>query len=81
MFGLEDQKKKKGAKAEEFIYELENELKDRSFYNQLKTKLEDRIRVVKETLRSGESKDEFDRYGMLLHGYTAVIKVMARLKK
>lgn len=77
MFGLEDQKKKKD---NEFIFELENELKDRAHYNRIKTQIDSRVQLIKETLRSGESKEEFDRFGMLLHGYTAFLKVMARLK-
>lgn len=79
MFGLEDQKKKKD-KAEEFIYELEKELKDRNYFNKTKARIEQRIQLVKEVLRSGESKEDFDRYGMLLHGYTAFLKIIARLK-
>lgn len=77
MFGLEDQKKKKG---DEFIFELESELKDRGHYNKIKERIDSRVQLIKETLRSGESKEEFDRFGMLLHGYTAFLKVMARLK-
>lgn len=79
MFGLEDQKKKKD-KAEEFVFEFEKELKNRGYYAKTKERLDARIQMIKETLRSGESKEEFDRFGMLLHGYTAVIKVMSRLK-
>lgn len=78
MFGLEDQKKKK-EKADEFIFELENELKNKGYCSKVKTQIEERIQLIKNTLRSGECKDDFDRYGMLLHGYTAVLKVMARL--
>lgn len=79
MFGLEDHKKKK-EKADEFIYELETELKNRAFFAKTKERIESRIQLVKEVLRSGESKEEFDRYGTLLHGYTAFLKVIARLK-
>lgn len=78
MFGLEDQKKKK-EKTDEFVFELEQELKNKGNFAKIKSKIEDRIRLVKETLRSGECKEEFDRYGMLLHGYTAVLKIMGRL--
>ncbi len=79
MFGLEDQKKKKG-KNDEFVYELEKELKNRTYLNEVKTKIEQRIQLIKVTLRSGESKEEFDRFGVLLHGYAAVLKVLGRLK-
>jgi hypothetical protein len=75
MFGLEDQKKKK---SQEFVYELEKELKSSSKHQQIKKNVEDRIQTVKEVLRSGENKAEFDQFGVLLHGYTSLLKVMSR---
>lgn len=76
MFGLEDQKKKK--KGEEFVFELEQELKNPQKHKELKTKVEARIQKIKEILRSGESQEEFDQFGLLLHGYTSLLKVMSR---
>lgn len=76
MFGLEEQKNKK--KAEEFVFELEKELKTSKKHQEIKGKVEARIQKIKETLRSGDDKKEFDRYGVLLHGYTSLLKVMAR---
>lgn len=76
MFGLEDQKKKK--KTEEFVFDLENELKNNKKHQTLKKKVEGRIQKIKDALRSGENKDEFDKFGVLLHGYTALLKVMSR---
>lgn len=75
MFGLEDQKKKK---ADDFIFELERELKIGKKNQDLKKKVEGRIQKIKEILRSGENKEEFDQFGLLLHGYTSLLKVMAR---
>jgi hypothetical protein len=75
MFGLEDQKKKK---TEPFVFDLEKDLKDAKKYRELKMKVEERIQQIKTTLKSGESKEEFDKLGMLLHGYTSLLKVMAR---
>lgn len=75
MFGLEDQKKKK---TEPFVFDLEKDLKDAKKYRELKQKVEERIQQIKTTLKSGESKEEFDKLGMLLHGYTSLLKVMAR---
>ena len=77
MFGLENQKKKKNT--EEFVFELEKELKVSKKYKELKMKTEDRIQAIKEVLRGGDNKDEFDKFGALLHGYTSLLKVMARL--
>jgi hypothetical protein len=76
MFGLENQKKKK--KLEEFVFDLESELKVGKKHKELKKKIEDRIQSIKDVLRVGENKDEFDKFGTLLHGYTSLLKVMAR---
>lgn len=76
MFGLENQKKKK--KAEEFIFDLEKDLKTDKTHKELKRKVEDRIQKIKEVLRGGEEKEDFDKFGALLHGYTSLLKVMAR---
>jgi hypothetical protein len=76
MFGLEDQKKKK--MSEEFVFELEKDLKNPQKNKEIRQKVEERIQKIKETLRSGESQDEFDRFGLLLHGYTSLLKVISR---
>lgn len=79
MFGLEGQKKKKPT--EEFVFELEKELKDPQKYRELHQRVDKRLQKIKEALRSGEDQEEFDRFGLLLHGYNALIKVMARVVK
>ena len=75
MFGLEDQKKKKQA---EFNFDLEVQLNARPKYNELKKKIEGKVQSVKDKLRSGEAKEEFDQFGTLLQGYTSLQKVMSR---
>lgn len=76
MFGLEEQKKKK---IEPFIFELEKELKDPKKHREIKQKVEERIQVIKKFLKTGgENKTEIDLLGILLHGYTSLLKVMAR---
>jgi hypothetical protein len=76
MFGLESQKKKKPL--EEFVFELEKELSNPKTHKELKQKAEDRVQKVKDVLRSGENQEEFDRFGLLLHGYTSLLKVISR---
>ncbi len=76
MFGLENQKKKK--KAEPFIFELEKSWKDPTQYRELKVRVEGQIQHIKEMLKRGERKEEFDEFGVMLHGYTSLLKVMAR---
>lgn len=76
MFGLENKKNKQ---TEEFIFDLEKDLKDPKKRQEMKKKIEKRIQDIKEILRSGENKEEFDQFGVILHGYTSLLKVMARL--
>lgn len=75
MFGLEDQKKKKAA---DFVFDLENDFKNSKKRADIKKRVEDRVQKIKEVLRGGENKEEFDQFGLLLHGYTSLLKVMAR---
>ncbi|MBN9377386.1 MAG: needle chaperone SctE [Chlamydiales bacterium 38-26] len=76
MFGLEKQKKKK---TEEFIFELEKELKSYQTHQEYKKRVEEKIQDIRGVLRKGDNKDEFDKFGVLLHGYTSLLKVMSRL--
>lgn len=76
MFGLEDQKKKK--KNDDFAFELESDLRNSKKHQEIKKVVEGKIQKVKEILRGGENKEEFDQFGVLLHGYTSLLKVMAR---
>lgn len=78
MFGLENQKEDK--KAKEFMFDLEKELKDPKKCKDYKKLVDDRVQNIKHTLRSGSVKEEFDRYGVLLHGYTSLLKVISRFK-
>jgi hypothetical protein len=77
MFGLESQKKKKPS--DEFVFELEKELKDPAKHREIKQKVEARLQKIKDILRTGgEDQEEFDRFGLLLHGYNSLLKVMSR---
>lgn len=75
MFGLEDQKKKK---KDEFIFDLEKELKTQKRYREIKETMDGRIQTIKRLLQDGKEQDSVDQYGALLHGYTSLLKVMAR---
>ncbi len=76
MFGLEGQKKKKPT--EEFVFELEKDLKDPKKQKELRQKVEGRIQKSKDVLRTGDDKEEFDRFGLLLLGYNSLLKVTSR---
>lgn len=77
MFGLENQKRTKKP-VQEFVFDLENDLKDSKKQMEIRARIEGKIQAIKGLLRDGEGKGEFDKYGTLLHGYTSLIKVMAR---
>lgn len=74
MFGLENRNKGK----DEFVFELEKEMKDPVKGKALVKKIENRINIIKTELRSGESKEDFEKLGLLLYGYAAILKVIKR---
>lgn len=78
MFGLEDQKKKK---LEPFVFDLEKEMKDPKKYKEMKARIEARMQRIKTILTSGEDKEEFNKFGILLYGYASLLKAMTRCQK
>lgn len=76
MFGLENQKKKQ--EQEEFVFELEKELKTKKKHGEIKKRIEERLQKIKNILRTGEEKEDFDKYGIILYGYASFLKVMSR---
>lgn len=76
MFGLEGHKKKK--KAEEFVFDLEMDFKNSEKRLIIKREIEGKVQQIKNLLRSGENKGEFDQMGVLLHGYTSLLRVIGR---
>ena len=80
MYGLEGDKEKKGVK--KFAFDLELEIKDKPGHGkELLLKAENRIQEIKKALREGASEKDFDQFGILLHGYTALQKVLKKLVK
>lgn len=77
MFGLEE-KKPDEPKAQ---FDLEKEIQDPKMGKELKERVEKRISALKQTLRSGENQEEFDEYGVLLHAFAALQKLMNRVAK
>lgn len=76
MFGMEKQKKK--GKEQPFLFDLEIELKDKDKARDYAKRIENRINKIKETLRKGSKKEEYDALGLLLNGYHALAVVMGR---
>ncbi len=76
MYGLE---KKPG---EKFAFDLEKEIKEKpSRGKEILEKAEKRIHEIKKLLREGANEKEFDRLGILLHGYAALQKVLKKVSK
>lgn len=78
MFGLEDQKKKKQSK--EFVFELEKELHNPKRQKEIRAQIENRLTKVKEYLKKGTEKLDFDRMGTILQGYASLLKIVDRTK-
>ena len=74
MYGLE----KKPIKT--FEFDLEKDLKkDPSKVKELLKTTEAKIHEIKSQLREGKKGPDLDNLGVLLHGYTALQKVLNRL--
>ncbi len=75
MFGLENKDNSNG----EFIFDLEKELSDRKKHEELKKHIQGQVLKIKEILRTGGNKESYDKFGQLLYGYIAILKVMSRV--
>jgi len=79
MFGLEGGKK--GKKDEKFIFELERELSDPKKRADIKKRVEKRLQEIKDILREGENKVDFERFSLIMGGYSSILKVISRFEK
>jgi hypothetical protein len=74
MYGLE--KKPKAP----FEFDLEKDLKaDPNKTRQLLKAVDERIHEIKGLLREGTATENFDNFGVLLHGYAALQKVLNKV--
>lgn len=74
MFGLEKKKK------ELFEFDLEKELRTNpSKTKELLKTVEKRMGDIKHSLRQGTGSEDFDKLGILLHGYAALQKVLTKV--
>lgn len=78
MFGMEKQKSK--AK-EPFLFDIEKELKDATKRKEYAKRIEVQINKIKEALRKGSKKEDYDHLGILLNGYHALTLVLGRAAK
>jgi hypothetical protein len=76
MFGLEKEKDKK-----KFVFDLEKEIKDKPGRGkEILEMVESRILEIKKNLREGANEKDFDKLGILLHGYASLQKVLRKVK-
>lgn len=76
MFGLEKKER------DLFEFDLEKELRETpTKLRELQKNTEEKIATVKGFLRQGAGSSEFDDLGVLLHGFSALQKVLNRLAK
>jgi len=80
MFGMENKKTKAKAKPV-FQFDLEKTLLEKPKQKEYVKRIEDRIGKIKELLRQGSKKEEFDCLGILLNGYHALAIVLGRAAK
>jgi hypothetical protein len=77
MYGLEEKEKR-----EKFVFDLEKKIKEQPHQlKELLEKAEKRILEIKKHLREGSNEKDFDRLGILLHGYAALQKVLKKAGK
>jgi len=79
MFGMGKEKNVK--KAPIFLFDLEKELESNDKRREYAQRIEKRILFIKEKLHSGSKKEFFDKLGVLLNGYHALVVVLARACK
>ncbi|SCA63268.1 Uncharacterized protein CPn_0711/CP_0035/CPj0711/CpB0738 [Chlamydiales bacterium SCGC AG-110-P3] len=76
MFGLGSEKDDSKS---EFLFDLERDVKNVDRYKEIIDTIDQRTSVIKELMRTGEKKEAFAKLAMVLHGYIAVLKVLARV--
>lgn len=70
--------KKPGQEKNLFQFDLEKDLKDEAKRRELASRIESRILRIKEYLRKGSKKEEFDKLSILLNGYHGLAIVLSR---
>ena len=77
MYGLEEKDKR-----ERFLFDLEKKIKNEPQHlKHLLEKAEKRMAEIKKHLREGANEKDFDRLGILLHGYASLQKVLKKAGK
>lgn len=81
MFGMEGQSKKKNEANDKEYFDIEQDLKDPDYIKNLFESIENKLNIIKKSLREGDSKENFQKLGTLLQGYTGLTRVLLRAQK
>jgi len=76
MFGMEEQKSDEISN-----FDFEKEFSDPVKKKEITEKIYDKVSLIKTILREGEGCEEFDKIGVILHGYVALKGVIGRIKR
>jgi len=79
MYGLKKDEPNKRAK---FAFALEQEIKEQPTRGkELLEKADKQIQAIKDNLRKGASENDYEKLDILLHGYTALQKVVKKVMR
>ena len=76
MFGMDD---KKSGKAEKVVFDLEEEVSNPLKWKEKVTHVQEKLSVIKQLAREGGTPEDARHLGILLNGYSSLVKVLARM--
>lgn len=77
---MEDKKEKKKP-GEDFSFDLEWDLQDQNKCKEILKQAELKEQKLKNSLRSGDEKEQIEHYNTILNGYQSLLKVVNRAQK
>ncbi len=75
MFGLEKKKKNLNTK---LFFDLEKDLEDENKYKSYIQSTEKHLLEIKDHIRKGSKTEDFEKLGIMLHGYSALLKILTK---
>lgn len=80
MFNLEKESGR-GSKQERQLFDLEMEMQNIQSANKIKNQVKENITLLQGALRSGQEKELFEKFQVLVDGFLAVEKVLNRINQ
>jgi len=81
MFGMEKPHQKKKKDVPVFLFDIEKELQNTSKQHEYAQRIQERVMRIKELLRKGSKKEDYDHLGVLLNAYHALAVVLGRVSQ